>query len=150
MAEQSLFAYLSGGVWGRGRLDWLPYAPPSGRMIVPDYKSADSASPAKFSKAAADFGYHRQAAWYLRLIAALGISNDAAFVFVVQETTPPYLVSICELDQDSLLIGNHEMDQALDIYTACAATGIWPGYDDEVAVVSLPAWKRRQYMESFA
>src|SRR6266581_1592267 len=121
-----------------------------GRMIVPDYKSADDASPDTFRRQAASFGYSRQAAWYLRLLAALGISSDAAFVFVVQETTPPYLVSICQLDDDAMLIGDHEMTQALDIYAECTATGDWYGFDREVNLISLPAWKRREYMESFA
>ncbi len=154
LPEQSLFATFMPDrgwphAWGRGRLDWLPELGP-GRMIVPDYKSADDASPDTFRRQAASFGYYRQAAWYLRLLAALGISSDAAFVFVVQETTPPYLVSICQLDDDAMLIGDHEMTQALDIYAECTATGDWYGFDREVNLISLPAWKRREYMESFA
>jgi hypothetical protein len=114
-------------------------------MIVPDFKSADDASPAAFRRSAANFGYHRQAAWYLRLVAALGISSDAAFVFVVQETTPPYLASINQLDDDAMLIGDAEMTQALDIYAECTVTGDWYGYDREVNVVSLPRWKTYAY-----
>lgn len=155
--EQSLVARVLSAfdgpyVWGRGRLDWLPDTPVSGRMIVADFKTTDKtngASPTVFAKTAADLGYYRQKAWYLRLLAALGISNDAAFVFVVQETEPPYLVSIIELDQEALLIGDAEMSQALDIYAECTATGRWPGYtDDEVAIVSLPRWKTYQYQET--
>jgi hypothetical protein len=53
-------------------------------MICVDYKTADHANPAAFAKSALDYGYHQQAAWYLDGLRELGISDDAAFLFIVQ------------------------------------------------------------------
>jgi hypothetical protein len=135
------------GVMRRGRLDLLPH-PTNGRLIIVDYKSAVSASPQKFRNAAADYGYHMQAPNYIDGVLALNLAEDAAFVFVVQEKTPPYLVSVVELDSLAMRIGRHDMRKALDIYVDCMTTDTWPGYaDDDVALVSLPGWVQHRYAE---
>ena len=64
-AEQSLFWIdPETGVCRRARPDWLPERP-GGRLILPDYKTAKSAAPEDINKALHDYGYARQAAWYL-------------------------------------------------------------------------------------
>lgn len=132
--------------WRRARLDWLPQ-PKGGRLIVPDYKTARTANPALFGKAAADYGYPMQAAWYLDAVAALGLADDAAFVFVLQEKDPPYLVSVVELDAEALAIGRAMNARALDVYAECVGTGLWPGYSAEVELASLPYWFVKQQEE---
>lgn len=127
------------GVWLRSMLDWLPNSG-VGRMIVPDYKTCVSAAPERFRKAAADFGYHQQAAWYVGMVLALGLAEDAAFVFVCQEKTPPYLVSVFEPDAQALRVGRAMNREAIDIYAECESSGVWPGYSQEVELLSLPPW----------
>ncbi|WP_454044387.1 phage recombination protein Bet [Cellulosimicrobium sp. Marseille-Q8652] len=97
-AEQSLFwVDQETGVWLRARLDWLPNRVPGRRTIIPDYKTAVSADPWKFRSNAADYGYHMQHAMYLDAVEALGLANPApAFVFIVQEKTAPYVVTVVE------------------------------------------------------
>jgi hypothetical protein len=125
------------GIMRRALLDWLP---DSGR-VYPDYKTAVSAWPEDFRGPADRYGYAMQASWYLDGVRALGLGgDDAAFVFVVQEKEPPYLVSVIELDSMSLRIGAQRNRQALSIYQHCCETGEWPGYGDDVALVSLPNW----------
>ena len=131
------------GVWLRSMLDWLPDSG-DGRMIVPDYKTSVSAAPEKFRKASADFGYHQQAAWYIDMVLALGLAEDAAFVFVVQEKTAPYLVTVFEPDAQALRVGREMNRQAVDIYASCQSSGVWPGYSTEVELLSLPPWYVRQ------
>lgn len=130
------------GVTLRGRLDWLPNSA-DGRMIVVDYKSGKSADPQQFARAAANYGYHMQAPWYLDGVTALQLAEDVAFVFVVQEKTPPYLVSVIELDSDALRVGRARNRKAIDLYSYCIDTQTWPGYSDDVALVSLPVWATR-------
>lgn len=137
------------GVFRRGRVDWLPH-PRDGRMIVADYKTADSAEPQAFARSAAKYGYHMQAAWYLDAVEALDLADDAAFVFIVQEKTAPYLVSVVELDALALRIGRQRNRQAIDTYVECMTTGIWPGYADDVALVSLPRWAEYDYEQETA
>jgi hypothetical protein len=128
------------GVWRRARFDWLPDLTPSGRLIVGDYKTTVSAEPRALAKSAANFGYHQQAAFYLDAVTALDLADEAAFVFVSQEKTAPYLVTAWELDREALDIGRALNEQALAIYAECMATDVWPNYTDDVALISLPAW----------
>jgi hypothetical protein len=144
-AESSLVWRDESGIMRRCRLDWKP-APREGRMIGWDYKTSRSADPEKFAKAGVDYGYHCQQAWYLDGLRALDFADDdAQFVFIVQEKTPPYLVSVVQLDVVAVRIGRHLNRRAIDIYAECSRTGIWPGYADDVAHVSLPFWYERTF-----
>jgi hypothetical protein len=134
------------GVTLRMRPDWLPRQT-RGRLIVTDYKTSVDSNPDAFGKSAANFGYHQQAAWYLEGLAALDISVDAAFVFVVQSKTAPYLVSAVELHHDDLMRGRRLNRRAIDIYAECRVTNHWPGWGDDVHLVSLPSWARHQEEE---
>jgi len=141
--EQSLFwTDPATGVWRRARLDWMPYAT-GRRLIVPDYKTAASAAPVELAKAVRNYGYHQQAAWYLDGVKALG-GGDAAFVFVAQEKTAPYLVTVFELDEVSLQAGRVLNEQAIALYARCTATDEWPGYTDDIATISLPDWALKE------
>jgi hypothetical protein len=147
-AEASLF-WLDepSGVTRRARLDWLPETR-RGRMIIPDLKTAISANPDDFARQAANFGYHQQGAWYRDGVRALDLAgDDAVFVFVVQEKTPPYVVSVVQLDAAAMRIGAALNRKAIDIYADCDRTGIWPGYVDDVALASLPRWYEMQHEE---
>lgn len=129
--EQSLFWRDSIGVMRRARLDFLPDAPSSrGRLILADYKTARSADPSKWIKAAADYGYHRQHANYTEGVKALDTAADAAFVFVVQETTAPYLVTVIELPPAAVALGAAQMDHAARIFANCRERNHWPDYTD--------------------
>lgn len=131
------------GIWWRCRYDFLP-GDCGGRLLLTDYKSAASASPEKFAKAAADNGYHIQDAVYTAGARALGLDEDPAFLFVVQEKTPPYLVSVVQLDEPSRLAGARLSRRAMAVYQDCVASGEWPGYTDDVIQISLPGWARNR------
>lgn len=142
-AEQSMFwRDEQAGIVRRARLDWLPGGlTASGRLILADYKTARTAHPGDWRKAAAEHGYHRQHANYVAGAKALGLAEDVAFVFVVQEKTPPYLVSVIELDAEAVALGAAQMDHAARIFSRCVETGHWPDYTDgRVVSVSLPAY----------
>lgn len=127
------------GVRLRFRPDWLPN-PGRGRLIVVDYKTATSAHPGHFARAAADYGYHQQVPWYLDGLAACDIADDAAFVFIVQSKTPPFPVSVIELKPDDIELGRRRNRKAIDLYAACAAHDHWPDYGQGVHSVSLPSY----------
>lgn len=138
--EVSLFWHdQTHGVDRRARLDWLP-EPTSGRLIVADYKSAQSAEPGAVGRAAASYGYHMQAAWYLDAVDALELAEEAAFVFVFQEKTPPYIVTVAELDAPALEVGRRRNDLAMQVFAECTATGEWPAYTSDVELITLPRW----------
>lgn len=151
-AEQSLFWNDERhGVERRCRLDWLPAPLDDGRLITADYKTTNSAEPHAIAKTVASYGYYMQAAWNLDGISALGLAEQAAFVFVFQEKTPPYLVTVAELDAEAMRIGTRRNDLALEVFAECSAHDHWPGYSDEVELVSLPRWATYAYdMEGIA
>lgn len=135
------------GVRLRFRPDWIT-EPARGRMICVDYKSAKSADPEQFKKHAADYGYHCQAAWYLDGLREVQISDDAAFLFIVQEKVAPYLVSIVQLDLEAIEIGRQLNRRAINLYADCYEGNSWPGYENTVHTVSLPSWVVKQHNES--
>lgn len=141
--EQSLFwVDRPTGVTCRARLDWMPYGN-GRRLVVPDYKTAVSASPAAIQKAVLNYGYHQQNAWYVDGVKALG-GGDAAFVFVVQEKTPPYLVTVVELDEVTVQAGRVRNRRAIELYAQCVAEDHWPAYSDSIELISLPEWAQKQ------
>lgn len=134
------------GVLRRCRFDWLPTVG-NGRLVIADYKTAASADEEKWKKAAADYGFEMQAAWYLDAAIALGLDDDPAFAFIVQEKTPPYLVAVYQLDADALQVGRYRNRQALELFAHCRATNTWPGRGSNLSL-SLPHWHIDKHLEA--
>ena len=129
------------GVNCRARLDYLPAPRAGGRLIVPDYKTTTDASLPASSRSMATYGYHLQAAWYLDGCQQLGLGDDsAAFVFICQEKTPPYVVTVYQPDPIAMRVGLEQALQARHVWQWCTSTGRWPAYTDEVAQLALPRW----------
>jgi hypothetical protein len=143
--EQSLFwTDKHTGVQCRARFDWLPNSN-GGQIVVPDLKTAVSASPKAFNKAVQDYRYDQQADFYTSAAEALGIAEEAAMAFVIVEKTPPYLVNVIELSSGWLVMGKDRNHRAREIYAQCTRTGIWPGYPQGIAMVDPPAWLETEH-----
>lgn len=127
------------GIWRRARLDWLPNGQ-SGRFIVADYKTTVSANPDAIRKSVYSYGYHAQEDWYLDGVESLGLAEDPAMVFIFQEKTPPYLITVIQIDPAARRAGRRMNRLAIDIYRQCRETGVWPGYTDDIPLISLPSW----------
>ena len=130
------------GIRLRYRTDWLTTLA-DGRPLAVDYQTVAGAHPGHCSKAVADYGYHQQAAFYIDGLAANDVP-DAAFLFVVQSKTPPYLVIAAELDAAAITLGRRRNYAAIDLYAKCVAEDYWPGYGDGIHTISLPAWAAYQ------
>lgn len=153
VAEQSLFwTDPRTGVRCRCRPDWMPHRHENGRLVVVDYKTAKAVDPAALAKAVYDHGYHAQAAFYLDGVKALGLHGDQepAFVFVFQSKTAPYLVHLVELDFPALTLGAARNERALRTYAECQRTGVWPGFNDRITYLPLPAWAEKKDHEEYA
>lgn len=138
------------GIWRRLRTDWLPDHTGSGRLLVPDYKTAASAEKREFGAAAMRLGYHQQDAWYTEGLRALGVADDIAFLFIVQEKTAPYIVNVIELPQHAKHMGAERNNRAIDTYIECTTTGRWPGYSDDVELAYIPRWAEIQHEEEYS
>lgn len=151
LAEQSMFwKDPDSGVVCRARMDWLPTPRAGKRLIVADLKSARSVAPPDLAKAVHEHGLHQQDDFYRRGCRELGIGDkDTSFVFVFVAKTPPYLVTVVELDHEARRIGKERNDRALKVYKRCKETGVWPGFSDDITMLSLPLWAERQHDEEF-
>lgn len=137
------------GVMCRALLDWRP-EPGPGRMIIPDYKTAVSVDLAALQRAMHEYGYHQQADWYRSGCRALSLcGDDAEFVFVCQEKTPPYLVTIFQPSATAMRIAAARNRRAIDTYAECVETGRWPGYADDVAYLPLPPYAEIRDSEEY-
>ncbi|OZC59234.1 hypothetical protein CH276_22565 [Rhodococcus sp. 06-470-2] len=138
-AEQSL--YYDDPITGvrlRARPDWMTR--PASRLLLVDYKTTASAEPEAFARHACSYGYHQQDPWYVDGVKAVGLDDDPAFVFVAQEKTAPYLVSVTQFDADSADLGRRRNRKAIDLYARCVANDHWPSWDRDVYPISLPKW----------
>ena len=123
----------------RGRLDWLTKLP-NGRPVIVDYKTtAQSADPNEFRWEARNRRYHMQDRWYVEGMTALGL-DEPAFLFVVQEKSPPFLVSVIELHDDVREDGTAKNIAARQTYLDCRTRDEWPGYPAHVHGISWPTY----------
>lgn len=138
------------GVWRRALLDYLPHAHRHRQLIVPDYKTAESADLDAISRSLHTYGYHQQVDWYLDGVTSLGLPSDGppAMVLIVQETTRPYVITIVEPDPEAREIARTRNRKALDLYRRCMETGHWPGYAEDVVPVGLPTYAVYQHVDA--
>jgi hypothetical protein len=123
------------GVRLRGRCDWI-----TGSGDIVDYKTSITANPAELQRRFWQLGYWMQAAWYIDLALAVGAETDPVFRFVVQEKTPPYVVTVVRYDYEAIIEGRAANHRAKELYVRCRDSGVWPGYTDNEVVLSLPRW----------
>jgi len=141
-AEQSLFWIdPDTGVWCRARHD-KPIRDRSGRLVVVDLKSCESADERSVQRSIAKYGYHQQDQWYRRAAQQLGLDDDPGFVFVFVEKDPPHLISVKQIDAEALEVGRRRNNAALHRYAECDRAGVWPAtdYGDDFAEISLPPY----------
>jgi len=127
------------GVKCRARLDWLPTVVKGQPFQVADFKTAVSAAPIDFGKAAGRLGYYGQATHYCDGIRALGIHPDPEFVFVAVEKDEPHLVSVGRFNEamDEALARN-VVDYCRRVYDGCMTADHWPAYGDGTNDLLLP------------
>jgi hypothetical protein len=137
-------------VMRRARLDAISQPDADGGQIIVDYKTTTAADPDSISRAMWNYGYALQAAWYLDAASSMPdrpLVIADRFLFVFQEKSPPYLVTVAEPNPDALRVGEKQAREAVDLYAACVGAGRWPGYvpDDEIPLIGLPPWVERQH-----
>jgi hypothetical protein len=143
-AEQAMFwVDEQAGIWRRSMIDWLRNKGP-GRPMIVDYKTANKVDNASLSKTLVDYGYAGQAPFYLDGAIQLGlVDGDSAFLFVAQQKNPPYLVNVWQPDERAIEYGRRINRQAIELFAECQASGVWPGYSDDIEEIALPAWVER-------
>jgi exodeoxyribonuclease VIII len=120
------------------RPDWLT---DDGSLIV-DLKTTEDASPMGFRKSIANWRYHVQASWYLDGLEQATGKRPDQFIFICVEKKPPFACAVYAADAEMIQIGAEAAARDLDVLATCRAAGAWPGYSDQVEMISLPPWMR--------
>jgi exodeoxyribonuclease VIII len=107
------------------RADWL-HTEQTQAVVIDVKTTVDGLT---FENAIARYGYHRQMAFYRRGIkAALGL--DAMPWIIAVESSSPYLCRVAPIADESLRIGESEVDELLGFIAECRAVDAWPGYSN--------------------
>lgn len=120
------------------RPDWLTS---DGSLIV-DLKTTEDASPAGFRKSIASWRYHVQAAWYLHGLEQASGKRPDQFIFICVEKKPPHAVAVYAADAEMVAAGYDTAMRDLQVLADCKAAGSWPGYSEQIELISLPPWMR--------
>ena len=128
----------STGLRCKCRPDWLT----NDGSIVVDLKTTEDASPAGFRKSISSWRYHLQASWYLDGLQAATGQRPSQFVFVCVEKKWPHAVAVYAADDEMIAAGAATAARDLALLAECKATDAWPGYSDQIELISLPGWMR--------
>lgn len=133
------------GVWCRVRPDWRftkrGYDDGKSELnLCLDYKTTgQSADPQEYNRIAIAHGHDIQDAFYRRGVQAVeGCEPD--FVFMVQETEPPYLCAFMELDMMARDMGKQKVSAGIKAWAYHLETGEWPGYCSRTYTIEAPPW----------
>lgn len=142
--EQTL-TWADSGVHCRARVDWLH----DDFRAIDDYKTTGrSANPEQWARTTMfSIGADIQVAFYLRGLQLLTGATDVAWRFVVQETSPPYALSVVSLGPDVLTLAQKKVDYAIAVWRRCLESGSWPAYPRRVAYAELPPWEEARWLE---
>ena len=85
-----------------------------------------------------------QSALYVDGIEAVTGAKPLSVYFVVQEKTPPYVVTCIALDSVAIEWGRIQNRKAIHEFARCLETGKRPGYADDVVEMALPIYAERE------
>jgi exodeoxyribonuclease VIII len=128
------------------RTDWFDPAGcelSQGRPYVADLKtveSLDSDSFRNFERAVFNFGYHRQAGFYLPLITEILGSPVFDFFFIAVEKVEPYGVAVYRLSDAAIARGQDETVSDLIRLKSCQNSQQWPNIEPSLREIGLPKW----------
>jgi len=141
--SEVVLAWQEGPIWLRQMIDWLS----DDRLIFADYKTTDeSAAPAALARKMVNDGWHIQAAMGERGLTRLGF-EAMRFLFVVQEATVPYALSVVEVGADALTMGRKMLDAAVGQWSRCMRADRWPGYPLDITTPEFPGWAEQQWLD---
>lgn len=133
-------------VWCKSR----PDAMSRDRSVVLSYKTTSlSAEPEHYTRTIIDRGYDLQAAFEIAGIEAVDGVRPTHYIWVVQEASEPYEVSLIGLGPQLAERAIGLFDAAVALWGECVARDDWPGYPDRVCYVAPPAWAMAE-MERWA
>ena len=140
LTELSYFSEDLGGIKAKCRPDWISS---DGHTVV-DLKTTQDASPKGFQKSIANFGYHIQSSFYMRVLQNLDVPVKE-FIFIAIEKTAPFCVGVYRASTEMLEEGNKKVDEAINQILWCKENDSYPDYTpNEIETISLPPWMTKK------
>lgn len=112
-------------------------------VLALDVKTTRSAYADDFTKAAYEYNYHRQLAWYSRGLRAAG-EPDAPWSIVAVENEAPFEAALFAPVPDLMTLGATDAQVALVRVSKMIRENKWQGYTSDVQPLEVPEWVRRQ------
>lgn len=107
--------------------------------------TASSVEPERWSRTQM-LDYYVGGAFYVRGVeAATGMRPT--YLFLCQETNPPYLCSLVGLSPHYLDLGMRKVEAGLKLWAECARSGRWPGYPSRAVWPEPPEWEEFRWTE---
>ncbi len=131
-----------GDAFCRARFDRL-VIDPNGYADVWDWKTTTDVSERAIVQAIAKYGYHTQAAFYLRGLTECLPSHlgRVSFTFVFVETTAPYAIRRVCLSPEFMAVGKREASKAIHQWKTALASNNWEDpRSSETLHVAHPSW----------
>lgn len=130
------------GALCRCRPDWV--APAGDGVVIIDGKTTQDASPDGFGRSIWTYAYHLQAAWYIDGWQRATGQRVHGFVFAAVESAYPHAAAAYMLGDDVIAAARAECARLTALYAECMRSGHWPGYNQDINLINLPAWARMQ------
>jgi len=124
------------GIRCKARLDYWQ----GDRDRVTDLKTTRDASAPAFQRALVNYGYYRQAAWYLEAAQQAGLDAQY-FAFVAVESEAPHGITAAEVHPETLEQGKRENRALLRQLQNCRTQDHWPSYECP-GCWELPSWAK--------
>jgi len=107
-----------------------------------DWKSTADISDRGIERSIVKYGYHIQAAFYLRGLETImpKYRGRTSFIFVFFETTPPYAVRRVTLQPSWLMAASAKVNEAINLWAHCIETGNFPITSPDTLKLELPAY----------
>jgi hypothetical protein len=117
------------------------------RKVAYDYKTcAGYAEPTGWVRTSMSHGVDIRAAHYLEgLKATLG--GDWTYRFIPQEKKPPHCLSVLQLSESAIAVGQKKARRAAEMWRHCLDTNVWPGFSTEIAIVDPPGFWEANWLE---
>jgi hypothetical protein len=115
--------------------DFKPYA-----LDIKTVESLDSDAFRNFERAAFNYGYHRQAGFYLPLINEIFQWSVSKMYYVAVEKSEPYGCAVYTLSDDAIAKGQDENIADLVRLKKSLEDNYWPNIDPTLHELKLPAW----------
>jgi hypothetical protein len=114
------------GTYSRARYDLLDFN--DGPFDAWDWKVTSDCSPAAIRHKIARFGYHRQAAHYLRGLDVLfpAFAGQHSFIMAFAEDAAPHKVQRVCLHAASMMSARRKIEEATALWEHAIKTNVWP------------------------